>query len=230
MDEFIRALDILSPGTFTIESDETIDNTAKVMVNLDTTHLVIIKKNIPVGVISHIDIIKNTSEDHKSDVKLDSFPYKELISSTADTSFFEILNLMKRNAIEWIPIIDENKVVGAIDYKNIAKGFIEVNKIIVKNLRDEEKINEKIDEIMNRILKSSKMGKQLTEALSDLPDEDSVSLLKEYTKEVSKKISLLIETIINLTILADEIDIHDEQKVKELDNLLNKEIDINNND
>ncbi|MBT3464185.1 hypothetical protein HOD20_01065 [archaeon] len=91
--------------------------------------------------------------------------------------------------------------------------------------RQLEENEAKIDNILHKVLKSMEHIKHLTMTLKNAPTYKSEEELKTFITDRTNKILLLSETVTNLTMLADEIDIEDETITVEIDTKIRGELD-----
>ncbi|MBN2422049.1 CBS domain-containing protein [Candidatus Woesearchaeota archaeon] len=225
MHDFIRAEDLMS-GTFSIvDSKDTIFNAIKTMNKNNTDFIIVKAGGVPKGIFTEKDIIRIITAKKDLNAPVESAMTTPIISADSGSSLFELFKIMRENNLNKLPVIDGSEVLGIIYNKDLIKGILEINNILKGHLRFEENTTEKIDSIVKKILKSSEQAKDISESLKDTPLNDSVEFIKDYIVKRTDRITMLIETIINLAILADEIDIDDEKKTKELDERIEKELD-----
>jgi hypothetical protein len=88
--------------------------------------------------------------------------------------------------------------------------------------RELEEDEVKVDNLLNKILHSSKLIEALNFQLYTIKDLKLID--RDYIVERAKKIDLLIKTIINLAMLADDIEVVDESITDDLEDELKTHI------
>ena len=73
----------------------------------------------------------------------------------------------------------------------------------------------KIDNLLHKVHRSSKLIEQLNNQIISINDQGFLD--KDYVVERAQKIDILIKTIINLVLLADDIDITDEEVTEDIE-------------
>jgi hypothetical protein len=81
--------------------------------------------------------------------------------------------------------------------------------------RDLEEDEVKIDNLLSKILHACKLIEELNYQVHTIRDFKLVD--SDYVTERTKKIDILIKTIMNLSILADDIDVVDETVTEDLE-------------
>ncbi|MBD3203697.1 CBS domain-containing protein [Candidatus Woesearchaeota archaeon] len=224
MDDFIRAKDIMSKRVNVVDSDDTILKAVETMYHNSTDFVIVMEKNQAKGIFLEKNLpgllIEKISVEENIKKVMDS----PLIFVEKESSLFQIFNLFKNKNLKKLPVINNGIVVGMIHAEDLTKGVLEINKIIRKHLRFEEKTTERIDQIFQKIIKSCHHAKDISESLRDMPEDQPLEFMNEYISKRTERIMILIETIVNLAILADEIDIEDKNKTEELDKKIEKEL------
>ncbi len=103
---------------FTVSPDDTIKNVLKYMRERNITGFPVMKNGVLVGIITDRDVrfLKN------HDIKVEDVMTKNVITGKEGITLDEALEIMQKNKIEKLPIIDENgKLTGLITAKDILK-------------------------------------------------------------------------------------------------------------
>jgi hypothetical protein len=88
--------------------------------------------------------------------------------------------------------------------------------------RDLEEDEVKIDNLLNKILHSCKLIEELNYQVHTIRDFKLID--SDYVTERTKKIDILVKTVMNLAILADDIDVVDESVTEDLEEELRANI------
>jgi hypothetical protein len=94
------------------------------------------------------------------------------------------------------------------------------------NERELEENEAKIDNILHKVLISLGHIRDLTESLDTMSYDKTPEEERDFIMQRTKKIILLVETVTNLTLLADEIDVQDEKITWEMDKKITGELDV----
>ena len=134
--------DIMEKNVVTIEDDKTALDAAQLISEKDVSFLVIMKNNIPIGVLSESDFVKRLAADDK---KASEVIVSEIMSSNfrwvePETEIEDAIQKMLNNNIRRLIILEDEKLVGVITQTDLA-GFLR-NKLLVdgtiKKLEREE--------------------------------------------------------------------------------------------
>ncbi|PRR78335.1 Glycine betaine/carnitine/choline transport ATP-binding protein OpuCA [Clostridium liquoris] len=104
--EFIKAEDIMIRNPITSSPNRTILQAIEIMKGNKVDSLLVVDNNdILIGIVTSKDIQGNITS---SSVKLGSIMTKDLIYAKTDDSIGEILKIMNKNNVGFVPIVDEN--------------------------------------------------------------------------------------------------------------------------
>jgi len=132
--------DIMEKNVVTIEDDKTALDAAHLISEKDVSFLVIMKNNIPIGVLSESDFVKRLAADDKkasevivSDIMSSNFRWVE-----PETEIEDAIQKMLNNNIRRLVILDNNKLAGVITQTDLT-GFLRDKLLVDKTIKNIQK-------------------------------------------------------------------------------------------
>jgi len=118
--ELVRNL--MKNQVITADSSVSIKDAAKLMSDAGVGCVVVMEKNIAVGIVTERDFVRRIAAEGKSF----SVPIKEVMSSpliviNPDESAWELAELMKLRRIHKVPVVQENRLVGIVTTTDLTK-------------------------------------------------------------------------------------------------------------
>jgi CBS domain-containing protein len=127
MNEDILGLIMTSP-VVTVTINDTIGSAAAVMVRHEIGAVVVLDRDIPIGIITERDIVKLLVKKKVALQKpLKSLLAKPLITATSRTSVQKALETMLRHKIRRLPIIDRKRLLGIVTEKDLMRWVVRVS-------------------------------------------------------------------------------------------------------
>ena len=132
--------DIMEKNVVTIEDDKTALDAARLISEKDVSFLVIMKNNIPVGVLSESDFVKRLAADDK---KASEVIVSEIMSSNfrwvePETEIEDAIQKMLNNNIRRLVILDNSKLAGVITQTDLT-GFLRDKLLVDKTIKNIQK-------------------------------------------------------------------------------------------
>ena len=132
--------DIMEKNVVTIEDDKTALDAANLISEKDVSFLVIMKNNIPIGVLSESDFVKRLAADDK---KASEVIVSEIMSSNfrwvePETEIEDAIQKMHNNNIRRLVILDNNKLAGVITQTDLT-GFLRDKLLVDKTIKNIQK-------------------------------------------------------------------------------------------
>ena len=129
--------DIMEKNVVTIEDDKTALDAAHLISEKDVSFLVIMKNNIPIGVLSESDFVKRLAADDK---KASEVIVSEIMSSNfrwvePETEIEDAIQKMLNNNIRRLVILDDNKLAGVITQTDLT-GFLRDKLLVDKTIKN----------------------------------------------------------------------------------------------
>ena len=132
--------DIMEKNVVTIEDDKTALDAARLISEKDVSFLVILKDNIPVGVLSESDFVKSLAANDK---KASDVIVSEIMSSNfrwvePETEIEDAIQKMLNNNIRRLIILDNSKLAGVITQTDLT-GFLRDKLLVDKTIKNIQK-------------------------------------------------------------------------------------------
>jgi len=132
--------DIMEKNVVTIEDDKTALDAAHLISEKDVSFLVIMKNNIPIGVLSESDFVKRLAADDK---KASEVIVSEIMSSNfrwvePETEIEDAIQKMLNNNIRRLVILDNSKLAGVITQTDLT-GFLRDKLLVDKTIKNIQK-------------------------------------------------------------------------------------------
>ena len=132
--------DIMEKNVVTIEYDKTVLEAAHLISEKDVSFLVILEKNIPVGVLSESDFVKRLAAVDK---KASEVIVSEIMSSNfrwvePETEIEDAIQKMLNNNIRRLIILDNNKLSGVITQTDLTR-FLRDKLLVDKTIKNIQK-------------------------------------------------------------------------------------------
>jgi len=132
--------DIMEKNVVTIEDNKTALDAAHLISEKDVSFLVIMKNNIPIGVLSESDFVKRLAADDK---KASEVIVSEIMSSNfrwvePETEIEDAIQKMLNNNIRRLVILDNNKLAGVITQTDLT-GFLRDKLLVDKTIKNIQK-------------------------------------------------------------------------------------------
>ena len=123
-------------SAFSIDPNATVYRALELMVERDVGSLLVIDNGKFVGIFTERDYARKVMLKGKSskDTFIHDIMSEHPISVTPDATVEECMSLMTKRYIRYLPVLEENKLVGLISIGDIVKYIIEDQKFIIENL------------------------------------------------------------------------------------------------
>ena len=134
--------DIMEKNVITIEHDKTALNAACLISEKDVSFLVIMKDDLPIGVLSESDFVRRLAANDKksSEMQILDIMSRKFHWVDPSTTIEDAIQKMLNNNIRRLIVLEDEKLVGVITQTDLA-GFLR-NKLLVdgtiKKLEKEE--------------------------------------------------------------------------------------------
>ena len=123
--------DIMQKNVITIEHDKTAHDAACLISEKDISFLVIMKDDIPIGVLTESDFVKRLSARDKkaSEVNISEIMSNKFRWVNPETEIEDAIQKMLNNNIRRLLILDDDKLVGVLTQTDLTE-FLR-NKLLV---------------------------------------------------------------------------------------------------
>ena len=132
--------DIMEKNVVTIEHDKTALDAARLISEKDVSFLVILKGDVPVGVLSESDFVKRLAADNKkaSDVIISEIMSSKFRWVEPETEIEVAIQKMLNNNIRRLVILDNNRLAGVITQTDLT-GFLRDKLLVDKTIKNIQK-------------------------------------------------------------------------------------------
>lgn len=123
-------------SAFSIDPNATVYRALELMVERDVGSLLVMDNGKFVGIFTERDYARKVMLKGKSskDTYIHDIMSEHPITVTPDATVEECMSLMTKRYIRYLPVLEENKLVGLISIGDIVKYIIEDQKFIIENL------------------------------------------------------------------------------------------------
>jgi len=120
--------DIMQKNVITIEHDKTAHDAACLISEKDISFLVIMKDNVPIGVLTESDFVKRLSARDKkaSEVIISEIMSNKFRWVNPETEIEDAIQKMLNNNIRRLLILDDDKLVGVLTQTDLTE-FLEIS-------------------------------------------------------------------------------------------------------
>tara|TARA_B110000438_G_scaffold221889_1_gene215203 strand:- start:137 stop:550 length:414 start_codon:yes stop_codon:yes gene_type:complete len=116
-------LSLIKRKCITIKVDSTISNLTDLLTLHDIGAVIVVdNNNKPIGIVSERDVIKNYSKNY-NDIK--NIMTNKLISCDLSISSTNLLEIMNKNKVRHVPIINNDELLGIVSIGDVVKRLIE---------------------------------------------------------------------------------------------------------
>ena len=117
-----KVRDIMEKNVVTIEYDKTALDAAKLLGEKDISFLVIVKDELPTGVVTERDFVRKLVQEDRqaSNVPLSDIMSPKFRSVESGTEIEDAVQKMLNNNIRRLIVIDDEKLVGVITQTDLA--------------------------------------------------------------------------------------------------------------
>lgn len=116
-------LSLIKRKCITIKEDSSISDLAELLTLNNIGAVVVVDiNNKAIGIVSERDVIRNYNKDYHN---IKNIMTNKLISCDLSISSTNLLEIMNKNKVRHIPIINKNKLLGIVSIGDVVKRLIE---------------------------------------------------------------------------------------------------------
>jgi CBS domain-containing protein len=113
--------DVMTPNPRTVSPDESIQNAARIMRDLDTGVVPVVENGRPVGLVTDRDIVvRAVAEDGQLSRPVREIVSGDVISASPDMSTREAAQLMSDHQVRRLPVVENERLVGIVSIGDLA--------------------------------------------------------------------------------------------------------------
>jgi CBS domain-containing protein len=124
---------------YTIASSQTVEDAICVMADRKVSALLVTENGQPVGIFSEEDLFKSLLEKKSaafSEIKLENAMTRNLLLAKPEDPIVTVLSKMVAADINYLPVIEEKKIIGILTLKNMMKHQIDALIEEIHQLKD----------------------------------------------------------------------------------------------
>ncbi len=138
----VKVMDAMTREPVTISPNSTIKEAAKKMIEKGVGGILVSENQEPKGILTEKDIVKNvvaTSLDPSKIIVRDIMS-KILVTISPDNDIYDALILMGEKDLRRLPVVNDNKVIGLLTFKDVIRIQPQLFDVIAEKFRikDEE--------------------------------------------------------------------------------------------
>ena len=116
-------LSLIERKCITIKADSTISNLTDLLSLHDIGAVIVVdNNNKPIGIVSERDVIKNYSKKNNN---IKNIMTNKIISCDLSISSTNLLEIMNKNKVRHVPIINNDELLGIVSIGDVVKRLIE---------------------------------------------------------------------------------------------------------
>ena len=120
MTEIVK--DIMKNQVITVDSSVSIKDAAKIMDDAGVGCVVVMEKNVAVGIVTERDFVRRVAAKEKPfSTTVKEVMSSPLIVTSPDESVWELAELMKLRRIHKVPVVQENRLVGIVTTTDLTR-------------------------------------------------------------------------------------------------------------
>jgi CBS domain-containing protein len=126
----MKLKEVMNSPVLTIDSDEAVHKAAHIMSMSNIGSLIVTQSGKPVGIITERDILKKvvaTCRDVRH-VKASDIMSKSLKTADQNMDLVNAANLMIKNEIKRLPVIEDGKLVGMVTFTDLLRVYPDITK------------------------------------------------------------------------------------------------------
>ncbi|MED0676677.1 CBS domain-containing protein [Aneurinibacillus thermoaerophilus] len=116
-----RLQDIMTRQVATVQPNQTLEEAARIMNEYNVGAVPVVENGQCVGMITDRDIaIRASAHNRDSQTKVRDVMTHNIITAPADMDVHEAADLMAKNQIRRLPVVDHNQLVGIVSLGDLA--------------------------------------------------------------------------------------------------------------
>src|SRR5262245_15518048 len=112
--------DVMTPNPRTVSPDESIQNAARIMRDLDTGVVPVVENDRPVGLVTDRDIVVRAVADGQMNRPVREIVSRSIISVSPEMSTREAADLMGEHQVRRLPVVENERLVGIVSIGDLA--------------------------------------------------------------------------------------------------------------
>lgn len=130
--DYMKVKDIMSKNLIICSNDINVINISSIMKKYNIGFIPIEKNKKIIGVITDRDIVINIiSNKVNNDFSIENYVNNNIIHIEENSSIDKCLNIMKKNKVKRLIVVNKEKIVGVISLSDILNCYDDLDKVIM---------------------------------------------------------------------------------------------------
>jgi CBS domain-containing protein len=113
--------DVMTPNPRTVSPDDSIQDAARIMRDVDTGVVPVVENGRPVGLVTDRDIVvRAVAEDGQLNRPVREIVTRSVVCASPDMSTREAADLMSEHQVRRLPVVENERLVGIVSLGDIA--------------------------------------------------------------------------------------------------------------
>jgi CBS domain-containing protein len=113
--------DVMTPNPRTVSPEDSIQNAARIMRDLDTGVVPVVENGRPVGLVTDRDIVvRAVAEDGQLNRPVREIVSGAVVSASPEMSTREAAELMSEHQVRRLPVVENERLVGIVSIGDLA--------------------------------------------------------------------------------------------------------------
>jgi len=144
----ISVAEAMTTRPVTAESGTSVKECAKLMKRFDVGSVLIKKGDKVLGIVTEHDLARKVIAGGMSyDEPADAVMERVLVTISPDKDLWEAMDVMKRNDVRHLPVVENEKFVGFVTIKDVLKIEPQLFELFVENIKLREEFRKPVAEV-----------------------------------------------------------------------------------
>ena len=113
--------DVMTPNPSYVSPDDSIQNAARIMRDMDTGAVPVVEDGRPVGIVTDRDIVvRGVAEDGQLNRPVRDIVTGSVVCASPDMSTREAADLMSEHQVRRLPVVENERLVGIVSIGDLA--------------------------------------------------------------------------------------------------------------
>ena len=113
--------DVMTPNPSCVSPEDSIQNAARIMRDMDTGAVPVVENGRPVGIVTDRDIVvRGVAEDGQLNRPVREIVSGSIVCASPDMSTREAADLMSEHQVRRLPVVENERLVGIVSIGDLA--------------------------------------------------------------------------------------------------------------
>ena len=114
--------DVMTPNPSCVSPEDSIQNAARIMRDMDTGVVPVVENGRPVGIVTDRDIVvRGVAEDGQLNRPVRDIVTGSVVCASPDMSTREAADLMSEHQVRRLPVVENERLVGIVSIGDLAE-------------------------------------------------------------------------------------------------------------